>query len=80
MNEVLDTLYDECGKSHRSGHLDKKKSTETVQSIATDLLQGNVIQCIPIPVHWWATNLLEILKRTFLTLTTEISFPGHTTT
>ena len=47
LNEVMDALYSDCDKLHRSGYHRNKNAAETVQSMANDLLQGNVFQCIP---------------------------------
>ena len=44
MNKIMDTVYDDCDKSRRHGYHGYKNSTETVQSIATDLLQGEVFK------------------------------------
>ena len=46
-NTVIETVYQECEKSHRSGYHGLKNSDESVKSIATDLLQGKVFDCIP---------------------------------
>ena len=44
MNAVMDSIYHECDKLHRSGYHGKiyKAISETVLSIANDLMQGNV--------------------------------------
>ena len=42
MNAVMDSIYNECDKLHRSGYHGNKAISETVLSIANDLMQGNV--------------------------------------
>ena len=73
LNEVMDALYSDCDKLHRSGYHRNKNAAETVQSMANDLLQGNVFQCIPGRESYQS---FKNLKATFLTLTIEIFFPG----
>ena len=75
LNVVMDALYSDCDKLHRSGFHGSKNTAETVQSMANDLLQGNVFQCI-IFLEERATSRSKNLKATFLTLTTEIFFLG----
>lgn len=70
MNEVMDTVYEECDKAHRSGYHGNKNSKETVQSIINDLLQGNVFQFIPGRDGYQAfkkfkSNILDIDYRDF---------------
>lgn len=47
LDELRDAFYSECDKVHRSGYHGSKNTEETVKSMANDLLQGNVFQCIP---------------------------------
>lgn len=42
MNKIVDSVYDECDKSHRTGYHGIKTSKETVHSITHDLIQGDV--------------------------------------
>lgn len=70
MNEVMDSVYEECSKSHRSGYHGNKSSKETVQSIVNDLLQGNVFQFKPGREGYKAfktfkSNILDIDYRDF---------------
>ena len=44
---MIDTVYQECEKSHCNGYHGAKNSDESVKSVATDLLQGKVFDCIP---------------------------------
>ena len=47
MNAVMDSIYNECDKLHRSGYHGNKAISETVLSIANDLMQGNVFTYTP---------------------------------
>jgi hypothetical protein len=46
MNKVIDSVHEECNKSHYSYH-GEKNSVQTVKSIIHDLLQGKVFEHIP---------------------------------
>ena len=70
MNKVMDTVYQECDKSHRRGYHGNKTNTETVQSIAKDLIQGNVFQYTPGRESYpsfkkFKSNILDIDYRDF---------------
>ena len=70
LNEVMDALYSDCDKLHRSGYHGSKNTAETVQSMANDLLQGNVFQCIPGRERYqsfkkFKSNILDIDYRDF---------------
>lgn len=72
LNEVRDAFYSECDKVHRSGYHGSKNTEETVKSMANDLLQGNVFQCIPGRESYqsfkkFKSNILDIDYRDFFT-------------
>ena len=47
MNAVMDSIYNECDNLHDSGYHGNKAISETVLSIANDLMQGNVFTYTP---------------------------------
>ena len=47
MNAVMDSIYNECDKLHRSSYYGNKAISETVLSIANDSMQGNVFTYTP---------------------------------
>lgn len=70
-NTVLETIYHECEKSHRSGYHGEKNKDESVKSIAADLLQGKVFDHIPGRYYpgfeRCKSNILDIEYRDFFT-------------
>lgn len=47
MNKVINSVYEECDKLHRRGYHGNRTNKETVQSMANDLVQGNVFEHTP---------------------------------
>ena len=47
VDKVMDSIYEECQKSHRAGYHGIKTKAETVHSIVQDLIQCNVFTYTP---------------------------------
>ncbi len=72
MNNVMDSIYEECDKSHRAGYHGSKTSTETVHSITDDLMQRNVFNYTPGREGYksfknFKSNIIDIDYRDFFT-------------
>lgn len=70
VNKIMNGMYDECSKSHRGGYHGIKTSTETVNSITHDLMQGRVFTFTPgregyPSFHNCKSNILDIDYRDF---------------
>jgi hypothetical protein len=71
MNKIMESIYEECEKSHRSGYHGTQTSAETVHSILNDLMQVDVFTYTPEreghpSFKKFKSNILDIDYRDFL--------------
>jgi len=73
LNEVMNAIYTDCNKSYKRGYHGNRNCSETVASIVTDLLEGNVFNYVPNrgypSFRNFKSNILDIDYRNFFSWT-----------